>query len=333
MISPQELIADLNNRIHDGLKDLVSSGEPVAIVDFPDIRNCGDSAIWLGEMAWLDERYGKRPAYVSRIHDFSPEALERAMPEGPIFIHGGGNFGDLWVAHQDFREHVIERFPGRRIIQFPQSIHYSSPDRAGQTARVIGRHRDFVLLVRDEESKLFAEKHFECEVRLCPDMAFSIGPLQPDRAEFPVLAMLRQDKESALNGDDRSGHADIPVEDWISESKFSVRMSKARGTISALLAGRASEIRLSGLDAAAHNRVRRGTRQLSRGRAIVTDRLHVHIVSLLLGRPHAVLDNSYGKVRRFMSAFSGGTDLAYLATSLDDGIAWARERAAREASA
>jgi pyruvyl transferase EpsO len=59
----------------------------------------------------------------------------------------------------------------------------------------------------------------------------------------------------------------------------------------------------------------------------------VHIVSLLLGRPHAVLDNSYGKVRNFMTAFSGGSDLSYLATSLDDGIAWAREQATRGAGA
>lgn len=325
------LVAGLNDKVHDCLRDLVSHDEPVAILDFPDIRNCGDSAIWLGEMAYLHERYGKRPAYVSRIHDFSPEALERIMPEGPIFVHGGGNFGDLWVAHQDFREHVIERFPGRRIIQFPQSIHYRSPERAELTARVIGRHRNFILLVRDEESKHFAEQHFDCEVRLCPDMAFCIGTLEPEAAEFPVLAMLRADQESALDGASRSAHSGIPVEDWIRESKLSVRMSKALGAASAMLAGRMSELRLARLDAAAHNRVRRGTRQLSRGRAIVTDRLHVHICSLLLGRPHAVLDNSYGKVRRFMSAFSGGTDLAYLATSLDDGIAWARERAAREA--
>ena len=53
------------------------------------------------------------------------------MPTGPIFIHGGGNFGDLWAAHQEFRERVLERFPDRQIIQFPQSIHYNSQERAG----------------------------------------------------------------------------------------------------------------------------------------------------------------------------------------------------------
>jgi pyruvyl transferase EpsO len=326
------LIAKLQDMIHDCLKDHISADEPMAILDFPDIRNCGDSAIWLGEMAYLKDRYGKRPAYVSRIDDFSAEELEQVMPTGPIFIHGGGNFGDLWVAHQDFRERVLERFPTRPIIQFPQSIHYKSPERIEESARAIGRHKNFVLLVRDEESKHFAEKHFDCQVRLCPDMAFAIGALEPAAAEFPVLAMLRADLEKA--GDlDVSAYPDVPVEDWTTESAQSVRVSKAFGAASAFVALKPAEMRLRKLDAAAHNRFRRGIRQISRGQAIVTDRLHVHICSLLLGRPHAVLDNSYGKVRRFMNAFSGGTGLSYKAQSLHDGIAWARSQAGQRIAA
>lgn len=181
------LIAKLQDMIHDCLKDYVTKDEPVAILDFPDIRNCGDSAIWLGEMAYLKDRYGKRPAYVSRVNDFSPDDLERVMPTGPIFIHGGGNFGDIWPAHQDFRERVLERFPNRQVIQFPQSIHYNSQARLDESARIIGRHKNFVLLVRDEESKEFAHKHFDCVVRLCPDMAFSIGALRLRRPNSPCL--------------------------------------------------------------------------------------------------------------------------------------------------
>lgn len=320
------LITKLESTVHDCLRDYISDDEPLAILDFPDIRNCGDSAIWLGEMAYLQNRHRKRPAYVSRIDDFSPEQLERIMPTGPIFIHGGGNFGDIWDAHQDFREKVLERFPNRQVIQFPQSIHYKSQARLDESARVIGRHKHFVLLVRDEESKEFALKHFDCEVRLCPDMAFCIGAIEPEAPEFPVLAMLRSDLEKVGDAD-LSAYPDIPKEDWTTESARRVRISKAVGAATALLALKPAEIRLRKLDAAAHNRLRRGIRQISRGRAIATDRLHVHICSLLLGRPHAVLDNSYGKIRRFMAAFSGGTDLAYRATSLDDGIAWARYQA------
>jgi pyruvyl transferase EpsO len=322
------LIAKLQDMIHDCLKDYVTKDEPVAILDFPDIRNCGDSAIWLGEMAYLKDRHGKRPAYVSRVNDFSPDDLERVMPTGPIFIHGGGNFGDIWPAHQDFRERVLERFPNRQVIQFPQSIHYNSQARLDESARIIGRHKNFVLLVRDEESKEFAHKHFDCTVRLCPDMAFSIGALPPAASEFPVLGMLRTDLEKAGNAD-LSAFPDIPMEDWTTESARRVRLSKAFGAAGAFLALKPAEARLRKLDAAAHNRFQRGIRQISRGRAIVTDRLHVHICSLLLGRPHAVLDNSYGKIRRFMAAFSGGTDLSYKAESLADGIAWARQQASR----
>ncbi|RUV60826.1 exopolysaccharide biosynthesis protein, partial [Mesorhizobium sp. M5C.F.Ca.IN.020.29.1.1] len=317
--TPPVLIDRLQDMIHDCLKDYVRADEPLAILDFPDIRNCGDSAIWLGEMAYLKDRYDKRPAYVSRMRDFSAEDLERAVPTGPIFIHGGGNFGDLWITHQDFRERVLEQFPNRRIIQFPQSIHYKSQERRERSARIIGGHKNFVLLVRDEESKAFAEKHFDCEVRLCPDMAFCIGALEPEASEFPVLAMLRADLEKAGDAD-RSAYPDIPMEDWITESARQVRIAKAIGAASALLALKPAEVRLRKLDAAAHNRFRRGIRQISRGRAIVTDRLHVHICSLLIGRPHAVLDNSYGKIRRFMAAFSGGSDPFYKATSLHDRI-------------
>ncbi|HET8762812.1 MAG TPA: polysaccharide pyruvyl transferase family protein [Gemmatimonadales bacterium] len=319
------LLAGLKDQIHACLGDLVPAEAPLAILDFPDYRNVGDSAIWLGEMAYLRDRYGKLPAYVSRLDNFSVRDLDRAMPEGPIFLQGGGNFGDLWIAHQDFRERVLELCPSRQVIQFPQSIHYKSPARADVTARIIGRHKHFVLLVRDEESQHVAQQHFDCEVRLCPDMACYIGTLEPDPARFPVLAMLRNDQEKMAGRADQSSWPEVPIEDWITEPRMPVRVAKLRGAVSAMLDPGKRRLRM--LDAAARQRVRRGVRQLSRGRAIVTDRLHVHIVSLLLGRPHAVLDNSYGKVRNSMSAFTGGTDLTYAATSLDDGIAWAREQA------
>src|SRR4051794_19769837 len=157
MVAPLKLIADLQAKIHACLDEFIT-GEPIAIVDFPNIRNVGDSAIWLGEWAYLMSRKVRRPAYVSTMHDFSAEDLDARMSSGPIFIHGGGNFGDIWEAHQNFREKVLQRWPGRPVIQFPQSIHYKSPTRADETARIIAKHGNFTLLVRDEESKQFAEK-------------------------------------------------------------------------------------------------------------------------------------------------------------------------------
>jgi pyruvyl transferase EpsO len=323
MVAPLKLIADLQGRIHACLDEFVTGG-PLAIVDFPNIRNVGDSAIWLGEWAYLMSRKVARPAYVSTMHDFSAEELDARMPSGPIFIHGGGNFGDIWEAHQDFREKVLQRWPGRPVIQFPQSIHYKSQARAEKTARIIAQHRNFTLLVRDEESKHFAEKHFDCRVMLCPDMAVCIGALQgPQNPQLPVLAMLREDLEKA-GTHDRSVLDGIPVEDWIAEPWLPVRIAKAMGMAGAFATFDPMRVRLGRFNGAARQRFGRGIRQIGRARAIVTDRLHVHILSLLLGRPHAVLDNSYGKIARFMAAFSGGTDLSYRASSLADAVEWAR---------
>lgn len=323
--SRESLINGLQNKIDACIGEFITDA-PLAILDFPDIRNVGDSAIWLGEMAYLKARFAKRPAYACTIRSLSEEALEAAVPEGPIFIHGGGNFGDIWPFHQDFRERVLQRWPDRTIIQFPQSIHYSDPKRIDDCARIIARHRHFVLLVRDKESLDFATRHFDCDVRLCPDMALCIGMTDPiGTPQMPVLCMLRKDKEAASPG--QSGHSGLPTEDWITESKSQVRIAKALGMLGALPSFNRDDINLSKLDAAATQRFRRGVTQLSRAQAVVTDRLHVHIVSLLLGKPHAVLDNSYGKIRRFMDAFTGGNDLTYTASSLDDAVEWAQEQA------
>jgi pyruvyl transferase EpsO len=54
---------------------------------------------------------------------------------------------------------------------------------------------------------------------------------------------------------------------------------------------------------------------LCRGRVAVTDRLHGHILCTLLGVPHVLLDNSYGKLRRFHDAWTSDSPLTRIATS------------------
>jgi exopolysaccharide biosynthesis predicted pyruvyltransferase EpsI len=325
--SAATLIDELQAKVHACLAEFIT-GAPFAVVDFPNIRNVGDSAIWLGEIAYLARRHGSRPSYVSEMADFSERDLDAQAPGGPIFIHGGGNFGDIWLGHQMFRERLLQAWPGRPVIQFPQSIHYGSPQRADETAQIIAKHGNFTLLVRDEESLQFAQKRFDCRVLLCPDMALCIGAFQGPQPKIPLLAMLREDREKAVTHN-LAPYPDVPVEDWITEPKLPVRFAKAMGMARAAACFDLSHLRLGRFNGAARQRFGRGIRQIGRARALVTDRLHVHILSLLIGRPHAVLDNSYGKIARFMAAFSGNTDLTYRANSLADAIDWARDASSR----
>ena len=144
------LVRSLAGEIDAVLEPLLPSGTRCALLDFPNHFNVGDSAIWLGEQAWLKRR-GCELVYVCDTGTFSPEHLTQRDPD-VILVHGGGNLGDVWVHHQRFREWVIESFPARRIIQLPQTIHFQWKENVAEARRVFSAHRDLTLLCRDRES-------------------------------------------------------------------------------------------------------------------------------------------------------------------------------------
>ncbi|MFT4055016.1 MAG: polysaccharide pyruvyl transferase family protein [Novosphingobium sp.] len=311
----------LNSRIINILNEIILpySGPNFALLDFPNHANVGDSAIWLGELALLKKLGGAAPGYVCAFDNFDEDILRAAVPQGTVFLHGGGNFGDIWNHHQVFRENVITRLRDRRIVQLPQSIHYEDPARIAQTARIIAAHPDFTLLVRDYASLELARRHFDCSVELCPDSAFAMGERRGAAPSIDVLAMLRTDKERTEAGN-LPDH--ITVEDWLINDTAAVRRAKVGGVMRAWRSLSPASMRASAYEAAARHRVERGFRQLERGRAIITDRLHVHILSLLMGRPHAVLDNHYGKIARFLDAFTHSSPLVHRANGIGDALAW-----------
>ena len=79
--------------------------------------------------------------HISTLRIFTPflfVSTKRRSFRKYIFIHGGGNFGDLWPEHQQFREMILQRYPDRPVIQLPQSIHFQ--DKAN-IAKVRSHHQ------------------------------------------------------------------------------------------------------------------------------------------------------------------------------------------------
>jgi exopolysaccharide biosynthesis predicted pyruvyltransferase EpsI len=198
----------------------------------------GDSAIWLGEIALFREVKGRLPSYTSHRHSFDEQELSAALPRGPIFIHGGGNFGDLYPEHQSLRHKVIAAFPDRLVVQMPQSIFYSADRDVDETAKLIRSHRNFHLLVRERPSLALASANFDCPSEFIPDGALGWGVLRPRQtASHSAIFLLRTDIDTRRN------------------------------VISNMLAS---------------FRLGRGLKVLSSGRAVLTDRLHRHILTFLL---------------------------------------------------
>jgi len=281
-----------------------------ALIDFPDHGNVGDSLIWLGELGALAE-LGIAVKYVCTVHDYNRTALARALPqEGAILLHGGGNFGTLYVRHQQLRERILSDFPERRTIQLPQSIHFEPGDVLLRTQALVAKHKNLTLLVRDRRSFRFATDNFACATTLCPDMALMLNQLSAGpQPEVDYFVLARDDRErgsawsEALAAQDpatcRSG-------DWLTQEAAEASISGATRVVRRLLRG------VQAADAAwepayrqaALARMRRGVRTLSQGRVVLTDRLHAHVLCVLLGKPHVVLGDAYGKIRAFYEAYS-----------------------------
>ena len=321
--TPADLIASLREVIRQALAPLLPRGERVALIDFPNHANAGDSAIWVGELAFLREA-ACEVVNACDLRSYSRGRLASQLKSGTILLHGGGNLGDLYPKHQAFRERVIGDFPDKRIILLPQTIYFQKTGPLHEARRVFNAHPRLTLLVRDRQSLETARNEFLADSLLVPDMAFYLTPVNPGAASLDTVCLLRNEVESA-GAAAVAQHSGIDVLDWPADSQsIAVRTFAAFNRLSGRFPNAFASLRepLWNFAAAylARRRVARACDLLSQGRVIVTDRLHGHILSLLLGRPHVVLENSYGKIGAFVDTWTSHCPLTHRATSFDQAI-------------
>jgi exopolysaccharide biosynthesis predicted pyruvyltransferase EpsI len=323
-------LARLRGHMLQALRPLLAPGGRVALLDYPNHSNVGDSAIWLGELAWLRELGVNRLDYAGEASLYCRRRLAQKVGDGTILLHGGGNFGDLWPYHQRFRERVVQDFPDNPIVVLPQTVHFAQSDNLERAAEIFNRHPRLTLFVRDTESAERLQPAFRAPVVMSPDPAlflsverFKQGPSDE------VLLLARTDLES-------SGAAGrLPAQwrraDWLDERlSLGLRVANAAQAFVAKAPCRLEPVRawLSGrYEDLGWQRVARGCRLLSQGRVVVTDRLHAHILCVLLGIPHVVLDNNYGKVGRFHRLWTHDVGFARLCDRPEDAPGLARQLA------
>jgi exopolysaccharide biosynthesis predicted pyruvyltransferase EpsI len=328
------LVADQRALVLDGLGCALAGRSSCVLVDYPRHLNVGDQAIWLGERAAL-RALGVEVTIACERADYRAARLRRHVGDGVICLHGGGNFGDLYPTHQALRERVLTDFRGRPVVQLAQSISFASSETLERTRRLISDHGDVTLLVRDTVSEGFAREHFDAEVALIPDSAFALGALErPRPASEPIVRLARRDREARDAGADMAG-----TFDWLeAPSDGGDRRELAiRRLRLALATGRregggrfpraGGPALLRAFDDYASWSVRRGASLLARGRVVITDRLHGHILCTLMSIPHVILDSSDGKVRNYWETWTHASDVARWADDVRQARALAQELA------
>jgi pyruvyl transferase EpsO len=321
------LVDEFQRSIEAVLVPLISGHEQrICLLDLPEFPNVGDQLITLGELAFLEKAFPKASLRFFDHHIYSEKCDPLIEECSIILLHGGGNFGDIWPYQQMFRENILAKFSHKRIIQFPQSIRFSTQEQISRCSAVIAKAQDFHLMARDGISAAFAREHFDCPVHLIPDMAFFLPPVARLPPTRDVVCLFRSDEEAvadhaAIEAVVAQSVASHAVVDWNSESpsliktldKLFAKFTRA----SPRLTWPIQRLMLSTRRRYALQRLKVGIALLSDGRVVVTDRLHAHILACLLGLPNFFFNSLDGKASALYRSWTHREPLAKLVESAE----------------
>lgn len=252
-----------------------------ALTPTANLRNVGDQAQAVAIERWLARHYPTleiveldKDVVLACIDDIR----RHVTPQDLIFLHSGGNLGDRGKWSEAARRTMIAAFPDNRIISLPQTIFFSDTPRGRHereiTREVYGRHRRLTVIGRDEVSgQLAAELFPHAQISTLPDFVLSLraedmGLHSDSNSAERIMACLRMDDESALGATQRSVLADH-LGDGV--TLFDTTLSYD-------------------ISAADRVKVLRETLQLFNShRAVVTDRFHGLIFSVICRKPVVVL--------------------------------------------
>ena len=193
-------------------KSSVKAGErKLFLFSTPWHGNLGDQAIVLGECEILKKMFPSHEIIeiptkvcVNLMNDGN-NSSEKDLCIGKkdiIFIHGGGNLGDIWVNEEQVHRWIVQKFAHNKIVFMPQSIffhnHESGMTELKKSREAYAQADDLTLLTRDRVSYEFAKKNFvKAKVALVPDAATCLEGRFPETTvkREGVCFFLRKDKE------------------------------------------------------------------------------------------------------------------------------------------
>lgn len=287
----------LRRKIEEQLTPLIDSD--YIYLDLPYYSNIGDALIWMGTEHFLKDI----PHKCSGRHSIDTFDFRPLPADTIILLNGGGNFGDIWRQHQNFRLRVIQQYPENPIIVLPQTVFYESEETLTADVQEMNRHRHLTICVRDTHSlELLKQKGFSGRLLTLPDMAFCIDRdlLLANKSGITkdTLLLLRKDKESPFgNIREDITSPELDIKDWPDLNK------SLRTALRYIRKHAAPETDHYFQTDYLPERIREGVQFVSTYKMVFSTRLHVVILRLLLGLPVKITDNSYGKNLNFYNTW------------------------------
>jgi exopolysaccharide biosynthesis predicted pyruvyltransferase EpsI/GR25 family glycosyltransferase involved in LPS biosynthesis len=272
----------------------------VGLFDAPTHFNLGDSFISYGEQLFGHANYDFE--FIQPTTDISRLDV--------VLLHGGGNFGDLWRLPHGERQNFVGNHSAIPLILMPQSVHYQGAKECGEwqtdqvpsldeacilkDAAALKRHLRLKLTGRDWKSFDFFAKYYGGMAEFAPDAALLIGPTTPwAEPVVDVLVLARMDKERT----DLSNGALYESLNYLRRAGITFQQLDWHET--STIDNATHELYVNQSLPLSEQQLRRfltGKEELSRGKIVMTDRLHASILATMIGRPVVYVDQHYGKI-------------------------------------
>ena len=333
----QALFARQSSEICAVLDRCIPANQPVAFIPFPFDGNVGNHMMWIAVNTYLKSR-GIRVAYTAQPWTLNTDHLKRAIGDGTIIFLGGVSVSRLWPWHAEVKRKVAAACPSNRLVSLPSTMILIDDEDRAEASSLWEGHSDAHMLARDELSARSGGDAFpkSVSVETVHDTAFMLPPQPRNKraVEMDVIWLARNDHEGA-------GFAqpeDIMVFDWPSTLEpynpnvlASRVCSKVRDTVPGIssVANRALN---SAYMSVSKTMLRRGNQALDRGRVLVTDRLHPHVLAALRGQYCVMLPDLYGKNRAVWDYSSEEYSTIFWADTPEEALDLARSLATKDAA-
>lgn len=266
--------------------------------------NLGDQAQAAAIPMWIKQHFSRPLLEIKTDHfdDLLPLLKRRISSADIVFLHSGGNFGDDWYETQVIREKAIAALPNNCLIQLPQTVHYSDSEhgrrRLGTSKEVIGRHPKLMIFGRDKQSEMLCKDFFSnSTISARPDMVLSmqqavskeLGEKIERRASSirKVLLIMRNDKEGVFDSTSQK-----MIGEHLTEAGYETTLWD-------------TDVKDIFPDGYKFLTLRRYLEFISSFDAVVTDRYHGLIFSVLVKRPCVVLKTHNHKLTSAFDWFEG----------------------------
>jgi exopolysaccharide biosynthesis predicted pyruvyltransferase EpsI/nitroreductase len=263
----------------------------------PEVHSVGDHAQTLAVEKFLKTNfsdYEVKRYYRTDVDQFFSENVE---PDDLIFLHSGGDFGDLYPDWHAIRKQIINKFSENRIVQLPVSVFYGSIVNFEEDKIFFSGRKNLLILCRTPESAEILSNNFDCRAEFFPDFVFSLKVPVFNSVRRGKLAVMRCDAESiyrkTVPNKLRKGRPLRMVIDFLLDVDAKKRLMKVFADNYYV-----KDVQVTDYDITDENRERviyDTLRFYSRFESVITDRFHGAVFSFLTNTPFKFVG---GKIKK-----------------------------------